>query len=210
MSDPTPSPSSTPPDPDGMAAGKSALKWVHGLAGATGALIPGFAWFSSYSPPLFKAATLLTGGGAAAVLILGFSSKGMRAALLRRGVRCVLFALGLIVSYGVLFEFTTLVDLNAEPVRRIQIGFGTAEWSLTPAALEILDHPDVKRQPDKLAHAFGIFGGVSAPSVAWKQWAIYLASVLLTLLFASGFLLWSYGFAVLARGTSLQPEVSKP
>jgi len=55
------------------------------------------------------------------------------------------------------------------------------------------------KTPDKLLLAFGIWGGKGRTDEIWRTRWIVTAGLLLVVLFTCGFLLWTYGFALLAK-----------
>ena len=178
-------------------------KWRTGaswVGGSLGVGVPGYAFFTSYPPPLFPMMSLIS-AVPAAILLIELARRPrteQQTDELPRDVKKAAFLIGagllLLVLYGLLFNFTTI---TASSDKHLQIGFGRANWSLTDAGknwvqaqpsitvLEMVKNEAAFDQ-DRLA-------------ILWTTWSIYSAGGSLILLYFSGFILWTIGFAILAK-----------
>jgi hypothetical protein len=121
-------------------------KRLAGYAGAaTGVVVPAASFFSSYAPPLFLGITILTSALSAAIFaVVSAGVTGAKAladqARAKRAAIYIAVAFALFTIYMLLFQFTTIEVPRPETDKdkkeeRIQIGFNTLSWSLTPAGL---------------------------------------------------------------------------
>ncbi|WNM61913.1 hypothetical protein [Candidatus Nitrospira neomarina] len=176
------------------------MEWVSALAGSAGGLLPGIAFFNTYAPPMFEAVSLLTGGVAIAIVLHALKSGHATKGSAKKAIILILLGLLLVVSYGFGRSFWTVSPPAGWPPDRIQIGFYLADWSLTDKAQEyMIDHPDYT--VEKLMLSFAAY---DHPEKIWKVWSIISAGFILIVVFSGGFLLWAYGFALLARSLSSQ------
>jgi hypothetical protein len=120
---------------------------------------------------------------------------------LPRDVRKAAFLIGvsvlLLVLYVLLFQFTTI---SAPSGKRLQIGFGRANWSLTDGGKTwVRTQPSitvVEMVENEAAFDQGRL------TILWTTWSIYTAGGLLILLYFVGFVCWTKGFAILAKQDS--------
>src|SRR5437762_2149218 len=118
----------------------AAASW---LGAASGAGLPALSYFTTFAPPLFAGASLITGGLAAAILVIAAAWKTKDGAAVPGSVKtaviCLVAALASLIAYSLLLQFTTVVGPESDGAR-YQIGFGRAEFSLTDVAKGHLKH----------------------------------------------------------------------
>lgn len=108
----------------------------------------------------------------------------------------------MLLFYLVLLQMTTVVSppVGGEEAR-FQIGFGKWEPFLTDEGKE------VKRiSPNSTTQDWMLDDGLfrpGGPEVIWKPWAIYFAGALTLISFILTFVLWTLGWALLAKQKSL-------
>jgi hypothetical protein len=96
-----------------------------------------------------------------------------------------------------MLQFTTL-PIPPEKDKRVQIGFGTANWSLTDVGKKwTTDHPSITAEEIAAREAAFDQGRVF---IVWPTWSVYLAGTCLILLYFIAFGLWTSGFAILGIG----------
>ena len=176
------------------------LKWLALLGGGVGSSLPGIAYWRESAPPFLAAWSWLVTGVAVAVLVYGYFKPLVAPQTIPRiALRYIIAALVLVTLYGVLLRYTTVQHSKREGPR-YQVGFHTFDWSLKePQAIRGLSKEVGKDlTAEELMMAYGAFkpGG---PEKVWKFWTIIVAGVLLVIVFVSGFISWTYGFAILAR-----------
>jgi hypothetical protein len=162
-------------------------------ASALGVGAPVASFFTDYSPPLFPGVSFFTAGLAAAIWgVISLKRRGASDNRFVRGAKTSM-AVGivLIVIYILLFQFTT-VGVSEENGTRIQIGFGTASWSLTKAGRDWQTFRPAMTPFDMLnAESFK----PDSARIIWKTWSIYTAGACLIALYLAGFVLWTNGCA---------------
>ena len=115
-------------------AGLSTMEWLCTLSGGMGSLVPGLSFFTAYPPPMFEASSLLTGGVALAVIILGLKRPIKRSATVTGAVSIILIGFLTVVLYG--FAHSALTISPPPPWKgHVQTGFALSSWSLTDKAL---------------------------------------------------------------------------
>jgi hypothetical protein len=196
------------PDNDLFRSIRQGLKNLSTLTAAIISLLPGLSYFVHYAPPLFTPTALFSSGLGLAVFVAVFSSKQRRNESVRRGSRAIVAAVLLASIYGILFsQLTVGVPEGSESTHQgYQIGFGTYDFSLTPAARDKKREYDL-RTPEELMLAFGGYEQ-GATNLIWYPWTIVSAGILLIFLFVSIFLLWAYGLASLARSLAKKEKLS--
>lgn len=175
------------------------------LGGISGVAVPGYQFFTSFPPPLFPGISLITAALSAAVLVIVIAWRpkaddrldGMPP-VVRLGGRFIGSAVLLLILYILLLQFTTIETSSG---KRLQIGFGQASWSLTEAGRDW-----IKAQPTITVGQMVADEAASNQdriSILWTARSIYLAGVLLVVLFVLCFLIWTTGFALLAKHQNL-------
>jgi hypothetical protein len=185
-----------------MSALKKTACWVGAAAGVG---VPAVAVFAAYAPPLFPAASAIITAVADAIVfyVVGTSSKPSTPDVLHRrshraGIGLILLAVALLSGYGLYRDYTS-VPIPSTDNERLQIGFGTNDWSLTDAG------KDWKRRRPQITSEQIVQGeGYTQDRVYinWTRASVYMAATLMFLLFFMSFLSWTTGFALLARETS--------
>jgi hypothetical protein len=111
-----------------------------------------------------------------------------------------------LVGVGVSLIFVYIIALPNWSVqipgsdKHLQIGFGTANWSLTAIGKQDKQViPDAT--PEKLLMAEAAFTHDGVIGV-WTSWTVALAGSVLLLSYFCGFVAWTSGFACLAKHRS--------
>lgn len=180
----------------------SAFRSINGILAGIGVLVPAFSIFTNYSPPLFKGASLLTAAIATIIIIVTFyydpSPKKKRTKLphlVRLSLKVFVIFFALLIVYFVLFDLCTVETPGG--TERFQIGFGKYDWGLTKTGLEVkAKFPDKTLQHWMMYDDWFRSGG---PNVLWKTWTIYLSGIIMILVFVLTFVLWTFGWALLAK-----------
>ncbi len=176
------------------------------LGAASGVGVPAFTFFSSFPPPLFPSVSLISAALSGAILLIALAwnpkADGPDQTLpriVRQGKRFLFWSVPLLIVYILLLQFTT-VPIPTEPSTRLQIGFGTFDWTLTEAARDWKSsNPSLTvTQMIKKEAAFT----QDRIAILWQTWSVYLAGFLLIVLYFSGFVTWTSGFALLAKQRS--------
>ena len=170
------------------------MKRLLGLSGATaGVGVPAWSFFTSYPPPLFPGITWITAALSLAIWVISSKRSNKQGTAKWR----IITAVGLLIFYIALLQFTTL-PIPPENKNRVQIGFGTAQWTLTKDGQKWkTTHPAIT--------AYEIADRESAfvqdrVTIAWEIWSVYSAGICLILFYFAGFGLWTSGFALLGIG----------
>lgn len=195
--------------PDRMNTSKyrSPLGWF--CAGA-GTLVPGYAFFTTYPPPIFPGISILTSFLSAAVIfiVITFSpktpfGKKVYEHLIRWAALSIVIAFCCLVAYVVLLRYCTVLEPQ-NYLQRFQVGFGKFDWCLTEAGLNVKhDIPLAPLEDWMLREGAFRQGG---PEIIWQPWSVVAAGCTLVLTYMAGFVLWTVGFSFLAR---FQRELKK-
>lgn len=171
--------------------GKTA-SWLGAISGAG---LPALSYFTDYAPPLFAGVTTIITALAAAILLIAAARK-QKAESVRTAAVCLGVVIPLLIVYSLFLAFTTVVG-PGEHGSRYQIGFGLAQFSLTDTAkADLKDNPTL--QPKDLMMYEAAFDQ-DRVAILWQTWSIYLAAAILIVLYFAGFVLWTAGFALLAK-----------
>lgn len=176
---------------------KTGGQWI---GAATGAGIPAASFFTTLTPPLFPSVSVLTTALSSAILLVAALWRPRsearthpipKSAIL--GSRFLVIAVVLLIGYVLLLQFTTVTGPEGT---RYQIGFGTADWSLT-------DHGRQWKQsnPAVTAEQLLMYEGLAQDrvSIIWAISSVYVSGSLVILLYFLGFICWTLGFALLAK-----------
>jgi len=186
----------------------SAFKWIKGICAGVGVAIPAFSFFTHYAPPLFEGASLLTSAIAGAVIILTYyydprvgptDSKEQK--LVRYARNVLIVAVALLVVYMVMLKVCTVAEPADKPETRYQIGFWTFDWSLNADGKYLKQrHPGSSpRELMDYAVAFSKDG----PAKIWSFGTILASGVSMILVFLFTFVLWVFGWSLLAKRKAL-------
>lgn len=160
----------------------------------------GVAFFNSYAPPVFEASSLLTGGAGIAIILFILTSRSKKRTSATRPLYFIFIGLLLVVIYGLARDYYTVSPPPTWNGNRIQIGFYLSQWSMTEKAIDYLVK-DPGITPERLMLVFGAYEEHGVEKI-WKPWSVISAGSILIILFSAGFLLWTTGFAQLAKSLS--------
>ena len=177
------------------------LRMLSWFGSFTGMAIPGYGtFFRKLVPPLFPEIGWITAGLGAATVFAVYSlrprgvSTPRRKRLTRRGVLLIAISVVLLIAFLVALRAWTVRHPRGEAT--YQIGFRTANWSLTPAGQDDLKHlPSATPEELMLLEAAYHDGG---PTKIWRSWSIYLTGSITLVLYLFGFVTWSAAFSTFA------------
>ena len=179
------------------------LKVASRLAAGAGALVPLLSPIIAVAPPLFPVIGSVISAVAAAVVIAvslyQFRRPSRKAGLptgVRRGLVFICLAIAAIALYALLLDSCS-VDVPGRSTR-VQVGFGTRQWTLTRAANEVKARSPELDSPYVLMLSMGGFepGGVYR---IWRKSTVYAAGSLTMLAFLAAAVLWTLGWSLLGR-----------
>ena len=185
----------------------AALRTFATFVGLVGTCLPGSTFFTKHAPPFFTPIALVTSGFAAVVFLWGYvRAPADKNRIPGRAVIAMLLAILLLVAYGILLNFVTVLPRGGRVADRQQIGLYLAPWSLTERASDFIEDmqqqspPPVEvKTPNDLMEAFGVWGGRNPVHAVWKLHTIIEAGCLLIGLFLVAFVLWSYACGITAK-----------
>jgi hypothetical protein len=181
----------------------SVFKSINGLPVGIGTLIPAYAYFTQYAPPLLGASGLLTAALAAVTVLCAYYYKPSRETV-ENGVppiielarNLLILSVALLIVYLILFRVCTVLEPRNGDFRW-QIGFDRSDWSLTESGKSLKQaHPNISMRD------FLLWGRVYEEGrieIYWKTWTIYLAGTLMIIIFMVTFTLWNFGWSLLAK-----------
>lgn len=188
------------PDWARLSKSRSILSWF--CAGA-GAIVPGYAFFTTYPPPIFPGITILTSVLSVAVMYITFalssqtaSCQGRPAHLVRWAALLLLMAFVCLTAYVLLLRYCTVLEPQ-EYLQRFQVGFWKFDWCLTDAGLNLKRNIPLAPLEDWMLSESAFRQG--GPEIIWQAWSIVTAGFALILTYIVGFVLWTIGFSLLAR-----------
>lgn len=173
-----------------------------GIGAIAGVGVPAWSFFSSYAPPLFPGVTVIVAALSAAIWAAVKLSKRVGdeqppTGQVKSAIVLIVVAILLISGYILLLQFTGL-PVPPEKVRRVQIGFAMANWSLTDVGRKWkAEHPAWTVEEIAASEAAFDQGRVF---IIWQTWSVYCAGFALIVLYFVGFGLWTSGFALLGVG----------
>lgn len=178
------------------------LKKTLSLFGAAGGVaVPGAQFFTDNAPPLFPKAALVTAiiGVALLCVIWAYAPPRSRkttalAVPLRLSLVLLPIAVILMIGLVIIDHWTT----STAPGRKIsvQLGFGSAAWSLTPDGQECLAQSNGSIERCLLREAAYSEHG---PERLWKPWTVYCAGILLIALYLLSFSAWTVALGIIAK-----------
>lgn len=179
----------------------SEFKSIMGVLASIGILVPAFSYFTTYPPPfLYGSSILVTAFAGATVIITYYFSPRTRVGgrlppLVSLAKKMLIISVVLLVLYLVFLRLSTVVSPGN--TARFQIGFDKFEWSLTDEGKKVkAENPNATTQDWMLDDALFRPGGAD---VLWQSWTIYLSGILMVLIFIFTFVLWTFGWALLAK-----------
>lgn len=179
----------------------SALKSINGILASIGILVPAFSYFTTFPPPFLYGSSVLTAAFAVATVIITYyysprARTGQRLPpLASLAMKVLIISVVLLILYLVLLRLCTVV--TPENTARFQIGFDKFEWSLTDEGKKVkAKNPNATTQDWMLDDALFRSGGAD---VLWESWTIYLSGILIVIIFIFTFVLWTFGWALLAK-----------
>jgi len=181
----------------------SSFKSIRGIGMGVGVLIPAFSFFVGLAPPLLPKTGLIASAFAAASIVIVYyfkpkpSGRSSRLPkLVKLAVTVLLLSVAILVIYLFLLEWCTVVQPEDEG-SRLQIGFGRAQWSLTEKGRQLKMEHSGQTIVEWMLRT-GAFGD-KGPEIIWEPWAIYLSGCVMIVAFIAMFVLWTVGWALLAK-----------
>lgn len=179
---------------------RSSLSW---FCASAGTLVPGYAFFTTYPPPIFPGITILTSVLSAAVIYITFtlnpqtaSGKGRYEHLVRWAALSLLMAFVCLTAYILLLRYCTVLEPQIY-LQRFQVGFWKFGWSLTEVGLNLKRNIPFAPLEDWMLREGAFRQG--GPEIIWQAWSVATAGCALVLAYMAGFVLWTIGFSLLAR-----------
>jgi hypothetical protein len=200
----------TPPRKKGKNI-KTSLKW---FCSGAGAFVPGYTFFTTYSPPFFPGISILTGVLSAAMIYITSTYNPPTETRARSFEKLIRFSMLFLITafillsiYVILLRFCTVLEPQSYE-QRFQVGFYKFDFSLTEVGLN-LKHKTPSAPIEDWILSEGAFrpGG---PEIIWRPWSITIAGLLLVFIYMLGFVLWTVGFSLLAKHKSKPKEPNKP
>src|ERR1043166_5412978 len=192
---------------DGFQKYLDSFKSIKGLGAGIGVLVPGFTYFTKYAPPYFPGITLLTAAVATATVVITYyyspslvrGSPHTLPPLLKTAIKVFVISILLLLLFTILLDLCTVVVPGT--TQRMQIGFGELDWSLTPYGQHVkATRPLATPQQWLWDESFS----TNAPKLIWIWWTIHLSGILITLVFMFAFVLWTFGWSLIAKQKALQ------
>jgi len=190
----------------------SSFNWITGLLTGVGIAVPALSFFTLYYPPFFKASSLFTAAISTAVIILTYyyeprvippDTEGKK--LVRLARNALICAVVLLVVYMVMLKVCTVVDPPENPQVRYQIGFWNFDWSLNEDGLYLkAKHPN-ESTPWELMD-FAVAFSEDGPAKVWKFWTILVSGVSMIIVYLFTFVLWVFGWSLLAKRKALNAD----
>lgn len=187
----------------GQAVPASVIRTLLWFCAGAGAILPGYTFFTTFPPPIFPGISILTSVLSAAMIYIILHIKSVTAhreasnqQLIRRASLLLFTAFCSLLAYMILLRYCTVLEPQSYS-QRFQVGFWKFDWSLTEAGI-LLKHqlPLAPIEEWMLREGAFIQGG---PEIIWHAWSIVAAGCALVLTYMAGFVLWTVGFATLAR-----------
>jgi hypothetical protein len=177
------------------------LKIICSLVASIGVVIPGIGYFTNLTPPLFYEIGWITSfiAGFVAIVIYYYDPKRRKKQkslpfLIKRAILLLTLSVGLIIGYSILFSLCTVTIVGSN--KKIQIGFGKYEWSLTDYGKE-KKRTDPLSTPDQWIMEETFYKGVAF--ACWKPWTIYLSGIAMIAIFLFMFIFWTWGWCLIAK-----------
>jgi hypothetical protein len=187
----------------------AAFNSIKGLGASVGVLLPGFIYFTKYPPPFFPGITLLTAAFATATIVITYhyvpskinrSSRGLPP-ILRMALKAFIASIFFLILYLILLDLCTV--LVPGTTQRMQIGFDKFDWSLTTYGKQVKSSkPFATPQQWLWDESYA----TDAPKLLWTPWAIYLSGILMMVVFMFAFVLWTFGWSLVAKQKAIGAE----
>jgi hypothetical protein len=179
----------------------SAFKSISGLLASVGVLIPGFAYFTKYAPPFGEIALLAAALATATIFITYYytpktsnSPDSRLPPLVKSAIKAFIAAIFLLLLYLVLLDLCTVLIPGTD--KRVQIGFDKFDWSLTDHGKQVKAEKPIALPQEWLSdESFR----KDVAKLYWQPWSIYLAGIALILIFIFAFVLWAFGWSLIAK-----------
>lgn len=171
------------------------LKNMYGLTAGVGAIIPGFTYFMSQTPPLFPGIGLLVSALCIGLLLYMVTKGEHKEHSSKAGWWLLVTAFIFLLGYMLLFDYTTVL-CPSTTVSRLQIGFGLSDWTLTNDARELIKSKLCRgtSKEDLLMCA-----GFTRENVflLWHRWSVYTSGISLMFVFTVASVTWVAGWGTL-------------
>jgi multisubunit Na+/H+ antiporter MnhB subunit len=178
----------------------STLSW---FCAGTGTLVPGYAFFTTYPPPIFPGISILTSVLSAAIIYITFTYNPKTPSgdkrfkrLIRWAAFSIVMVFGCLLVYVLLLRYCTVLDPQNYS-QRFQIGFWKFDWSLTEAGLTLKRNIPLAPLEDWMMREGAFRQG--GPEIIWQAWSVVTAGCILVFTYMAGFVLWTVGFSFIAR-----------
>ncbi len=169
------------------------------LLATVAACLPLYALFAHRAPPLWSTSAWIAFAWAGLALVEGVLRLDRAPPPARRAAAVTLLGVAIMALYHIGLDRWTVVPPSPWPPERIQAGFDTRDWSLTPEARSFLEGEDANmRTPEELMLAFGAFDK-GETYLVWASWTIFAAGLLLIVFHVLGVRLLVAGLLGLAR-----------
>jgi hypothetical protein len=174
------------------------------VVAAASLLVPGLAYWTYTAPPFSPGLSSVAATMALVAVLLTFRQPSSRPRLPATAARhpwCLLvLAVACGVGYCLLLDLCSVVPEGE--TKRLQVGFGTAEWNLTKTTREWMSQADEEPTKEELMDRRGGYADDGAGVYKiWQRWAVYLAAALLIGLFLLSLNLWTLGWVLLSQDT---------
>ncbi|MFA6247618.1 MAG: hypothetical protein WC615_11805 [Mucilaginibacter sp.] len=174
------------------------IKSFSGFIASASVLIPGFAFFFKYSPPLIGGFAILVSALSAALVWIGFRKAIKKARSNNIAFRYMISGLVLVVFYWIMLDLTSIhLTLKNEEIR-YQVGFNLEPWSLEDGAIKNIK---AKICPKDTKENLFLCYTASRENVflIWKRWTVYLFGIINSTIFTVASLLWCYGWGIFIK-----------
>lgn len=177
------------------------------MSGLGAIAMPGLVAWTNCAPPSFAPFVPLLLPFTAVVMLWGFYRVRNRPSMLPRAISAMLCVMLMLCIYALLLNYVTVAPPPGFDAERVQIGFGLAEFSLTPTAKNYLQQPtlEVNTSSDLMLH-FGVWGDVNSIDRVWKWQCVVAAGLLLQFLFIASIGLWAYAMGIVNKFIQTMPE----
>jgi hypothetical protein len=199
---------------------RTAFTTIAIIIASIGVILPGYSYFTMFSPPFWDGSSIITAALAAFVIIYIFFLKpptkvqnnSKNKPLIRKSAIAICLSMVFLIFYLALLAYCTVVESDTK--NRYQIGFGKWERGLTDEGKDVKkSHPE-QTVDDWMAND-ALFRR-NGPAKIWTIESIIISGVCMIIIFLITFVSWTYGWSLLAkhialgRGNILLPEQVNP